>query len=132
MALEQIFSCPRTLARLQNGPLGELLEGFCQWLIHNGFSRWTIRTHLAHLSHLNTYLGPATAQVLTVVTAKDIEGFFRAYPLRRGNRGPLEQHLQRVRLPAREGGVRAVGLLAAVPTATGRLPDMDATGTARL
>ena len=97
MALEQIFSCPRTLARLQNGPLGELLEGFCQWLIHSGFSRWTIRTHLAHLSHLNTYLGPATAQALAVVTVKDIEGFIRAYPLRCGNRGPLEQHLQRVR-----------------------------------
>jgi hypothetical protein len=33
MALEQIFSCPKTLARLQNGPLGGLLEGFCLWLM---------------------------------------------------------------------------------------------------
>ena len=45
MALEQIFSCPKTLARLQNGPLGGLLEGFCLWLMNCGFSRWTIRVH---------------------------------------------------------------------------------------
>ncbi len=97
MALEQIFSCPRTLARLQNGPLGQLLEGFCRWLIHNGFSRWTIRTHLSHLSHLNTYLGPSTAEPLSVVTAKDIEGFFQAYAHRCRHRGPLDKHLDYVR-----------------------------------
>ena len=33
---------------------------------------------------------------MTVVTAKDIEGFFRAYPLQCRNRGPLEQHLHYV------------------------------------
>ena len=97
MALEQFFSCPSTLARLQNGPLSGLLEGFCQWLVRNGFSRWTIRSHFSHLSHLNAYLGPASARPLTVVTAKDIEGFFRAYPLQCRNRGPLEQHLRYVR-----------------------------------
>ena len=97
MALEQFFSCPSTLARLQNGPLSGLLEEFCQWLIQNGFSRWTIRAHFSHLSHLNAYLGPASARPLTVVTAKDIEGFFRAYPLQCRNRGPLEQHLRYVR-----------------------------------
>jgi site-specific recombinase XerD len=97
MALEQFFSCPSTLARLQNGPLSGLLERFCQWLIQNGFSRWTIRAHFSRLSHLNAYLGPASARPLTVVTAKDIEGFFRAYPLQCRNRGPLEQHLRYVR-----------------------------------
>ena len=34
MALEQIFECPRTLKRLHSGPLGNLLEGFCNWLGH--------------------------------------------------------------------------------------------------
>ncbi len=96
MALEQIFSCPKTLARLQNGPLGELLEGFCQWLIQYGFSRWTIRAHFSCLSHLNAYLGPPLAQPLAVLTAEDIEGFFRAYPQRCRNRGPLEKHLRGV------------------------------------
>ncbi len=29
MALEQVFEYPRTLRRLRSGPLGKLLEGFC-------------------------------------------------------------------------------------------------------
>lgn len=97
MALEQIFSCPRTLARLQNGPLCKLLEGFCRWMIRNGFSRWTIRGHMSHLSHLNTYLGPSTALPLSVVRATDIEGFFQAYAHRCRNRGALNKHLGYVR-----------------------------------
>ncbi|MEA3275151.1 MAG: site-specific integrase [Pseudomonadota bacterium] len=95
MALEQIFSCPKTLARLQNEPLGCLLEGFCFWLIDRGFSRSTIRTHLSYVSHFNAYLG-AEDTPREVVTAQDIEGFFRAYPLQCRNRGPLEQHLHDV------------------------------------
>jgi site-specific recombinase XerD len=96
MALEQIFSCPRTLARLQNGPLGGLLEGFCLWLMNCDFSRWTIRAHLSCVSHFNAYLGTFTDTPREVVTAQDIEGFFRAYPLQCRNRGPLEQHLHYV------------------------------------
>jgi hypothetical protein len=81
------------LARLQGGPLGELLEGFCRWLIHNDFSRWTMRAHVSHLSHLNTHLGSFSAKPLSVVTAKDIEGFFQTYPQHCRNRGPLDKHL---------------------------------------
>ena len=33
MALEQVFSCPRTLAKLRANPLGRILEGFCLWLL---------------------------------------------------------------------------------------------------
>jgi hypothetical protein len=29
MALEQVFKCPRTLNKLREGPLGELMDGFC-------------------------------------------------------------------------------------------------------
>jgi len=49
MALEQVFECPRTLRRLRSGPLGKLLEGFCNWLLEHGFSRWKIRKHLFHV-----------------------------------------------------------------------------------
>jgi integrase/recombinase XerD len=94
MALEQIFSCPRILARLQTGPLSGLLEGFCQWLIENGFRRGTIRKHLSNVSHFNAYLGTLADTPRKVVTAEDIEGFFRIYPLQCRNRGPLEQHLR--------------------------------------
>ncbi len=97
MALDQIFSCPKTLARLQNGPLGELLEGFCLWLMDCGFGRWTIRSHLSHLSNFNAYLGTLADLPQEFVTARDVEGFFRAYPLQCHNRGPLELHLHYVR-----------------------------------
>ncbi len=96
MALEQIFSCRKTLARLQNGPLCDLLEGFCLWLMNCGFSRWTIRAHLSCVSHFNAYLGRLADTPREVVTAQDVEGFFRAYPLRCRNRGALEKHLRYV------------------------------------
>ena len=96
MALEKIFSCPRTLARLQGGPLGKLLEGFCRWLMDYGFSRWTIRSHLSNVSHFNAYLGTVEDPPRESVTAQDVDGFLRTYPLQCGNRGPLEKHLRSV------------------------------------
>ena len=97
MALEQVFECPATLQRLRSGPLGTLLEGFCKWLLESGFSRGAVRTHLSNLSHLNSHLGSPKASMRQSVTAGDLEGFFQAYPSRCRNRGPLEEHLRRVR-----------------------------------
>jgi len=97
MALEQIFSCPRTLARLQAGPLSGLIEGFCNWLVDNGFRRGTIRKHLSNVSHFNAYLGTLADTPRKVVNAEDVAAFFRAYPHQCRNRGPLEQHLRCVR-----------------------------------
>ena len=97
MALEKIFSCPRTLARLQGGPLGVLLEGFCRWLMDCGFSRWTIRSHVACVSRFSAYLGTVEDPPRESVTAQDVEDFLRAYPLVCRNRGPREKHLRSVR-----------------------------------
>ena len=97
MALEQVFACRRTLTRLHSGPLGKLLEGFCGWLLERGFSRSTIRTHFAHLSHLDAYLGNPMAVARETLTAQEVEGFLRAYPSRCRNRGPLATHLRRLR-----------------------------------
>jgi len=97
MALEQIFECPRTLSRLRSGPLGKLLEGFCNWLLEHGFSRWTIRTHLGNVSHLNEHLGGPRSGFRENLSSRDVAGFFKAYPLRCRNRGPLEEHVRRVR-----------------------------------
>lgn len=96
MALELVFECPRTLSRLRNGPLGKLLEGFCNWLLEHGFSRWTIRTHLCNVSHLNKHLGGPSNGVRRSVSTRDVEGFIKAYPLRCRNRGSLEGHIRRV------------------------------------
>lgn len=97
MALEQVFDCLLTLRRLRTGPLGKLLEGFCHWLLDGGFTRGCIRTHLSNVSHLNQYLACDMARPRATLTAKDIEGFFKAYPTQCRNQGPLEGHLSRVR-----------------------------------
>jgi integrase/recombinase XerD len=97
MAMERVFDCSRTLRRLRTGPLGKLLEGFCNWLLVGGFTRGCIRTHLSNVSHLNEYLSTTITRPRATVTAKDIEGFFKAYPSQCRNHRPLEGHLRRVR-----------------------------------
>ena len=97
MALEQVFECPRTLRRLRSGPLGKLLEGFCNWLLEHGFSRWTIRMHLGNVSHLNKHLGGPRSGFHESLSSRDVTGFFNAYPLRCRNRGAVEEHVRRVR-----------------------------------
>lgn len=97
MALEQVFECPLTLAKLRSAPLGQLLDSFCKWLLDHGFSRGTTRLHLGHLCHLNEHLRRPRGRMRQSVTAGEIEGFFDKYPSRCRNRGPLETHLRRVR-----------------------------------
>jgi len=97
MTLEQVWECPTTLAKLRSGPLGTLLEGFCDWLLEQGFSRWSVRTHLSHLSHLNEHLRGGREPWSSTVTAEDLDGFFQAYPSRCRHRGPREEHVRRVR-----------------------------------
>lgn len=95
MKLEHAFSCPRTLAKLRNGPLGIYLDSFCAWLLDRGFSRKTIRLHLANVSHLNAHLTRQNA-VVDKLCAKDVAEFFAAYPSFCRQRGPLKAHLFRV------------------------------------
>jgi len=96
MALEQIFGCPRTLARLRSAPLGELLEGFAQWLIEHRFSCTSRRRHLGCLSHFNRYLGEIDQTPRRLVSRQDVDGFWQVYPTRCRHRGPLEGHLHTV------------------------------------
>ena len=97
MALEQAWECPATLARSRSGPLGTLLEGFCDSLLEQGFSRWSVRKHLSNLSHLNEHLRRWRRTRLRTITSEDLEGFFRAYPSRCRHRGSREAHVRQVR-----------------------------------
>ena len=97
MALEQIFECPRTLAKLRSGPLKELLEGFCHWLQSRDFTRGAIRKHLSNVSHLNEHLAGSTASPKARVTAKEVEEFLKAHCSKRRNQGSMKGHLCRVR-----------------------------------
>ena len=94
MALELVFECPRTLSRLSNGPLGKLLDGFCNWLLSHGYKRGTIRKHLFNVSHLNEYLGGPRSGFRESLRSRDIAGFFKAYSLLCQR---LEGHVRRVR-----------------------------------
>ena len=96
MALEQVFECPRTLAKLRSGALGEVIEGFCRWLLGHGFSRWTVRTHLSNLSHFGAYLAQRGASPPAVISAEDIDGFFIRYPSKCRTRGRGQKHVRRV------------------------------------
>jgi site-specific recombinase XerD len=101
MALEQVFECPRTLQKLRSGPLGKLLDGFCEWLLQRGFRRGTIRAHLSNVALLNEHLGRQRAAVCSNLCAQDVDGFLQAYPSRCRHRGALEPHLRRVRYSVR-------------------------------
>ena len=96
MALELVFQCPRMLKKLRSGPWGKLLEGFCDWLLGHGFARYTARKHLSNVSHLNEYLGARNRAGWQTLSAQDVNGLLKQYPLRARNRGPLDPHLSRV------------------------------------
>ena len=96
MALEQVFECPRTLRRLRSGPIGKHLEGFCSWLLEHGFTRGIIREHVSNVSRLNKHLSRPRSRTRQTVSSREIEGFFKAYPLQCPNRRGLGGHLRRV------------------------------------
>lgn len=96
MALELVFECPRTLKKLRSGPLGKLVDGFCDWLLEHGFARHTARQHLSNISHLNEYLGARNGAGSQTLSSKAVNRFLRDYPLQARNRGPLDQHVSRV------------------------------------
>jgi len=97
MALESFLVCPIALSRLRDGPLGSLTEAYYQWLIDNGYSHWTIRSHLSFLGHFNGYLREQSTQPRAILTAMEVEAFLRVYPQRCRKRGPLEQHVRTMR-----------------------------------
>ena len=128
MALERVFEYPRTLRRLRSGPIGKLLEGFCNWLLEHGFSRGTIRKHLFNVSHLNEHLDGPRSGVRQSVSLREVEGFFRAYPLRCRNRRAREKHLRRVGYSVNRflAYLRDSGLLDSLPQQEIYQPLLDA------
>ena len=93
MALEQVFKCPRTCSKLRGGPLGGLMDGFCDALLGSGFATGTVRKHLSNVGHLNAYLGTLNQREGQVLCAQTISEFLTHYPARARNRGPLDRHV---------------------------------------
>lgn len=76
MTLEQVFKCPRTLNKLRNGPLGELMDGFCTALLENGFTPGTIRKHLSNVHHFKVYLSIRNHVDEQVLSTQTVREFF--------------------------------------------------------
>lgn len=96
MALESIFSCSRTLEKLYKEPLGALQEGFCQWLIDQGYTRHTIRRHLYYIFYLNDYLSDPGLSNYTHLTQDHIRSFLTEHFARtKGSKKAMNRH-QRV------------------------------------
>ena len=53
MVLEDILSRSWELSRYRRPPLGQWLDGFCDWLHERCYSHTTIREHLCEVSHFN-------------------------------------------------------------------------------
>ncbi len=85
------------LAELRSGPLGQFLDGFCDWLADRGFARPTIRKHLSSVHHFNKHLGRRRAANRQILRRQDVEGFFAAYPSLCRHRSSREAHSRRVR-----------------------------------
>jgi len=56
MVLEDLFRCAVELAQFRTPPLGHEMDGFCDWLRCEGFSRHGMRRRLWHALHFNQYL----------------------------------------------------------------------------
>lgn len=97
MALESVFVCSRTIGSLRSGPLGEFLDGYCDWLLESGFKRATVRTHLANVSHLNAYLARRRERDRKSLSAEDVSGFFKEYSSRVRGKELSEDHARRIR-----------------------------------
>ena len=97
MGLERVFEAPWKLRDLRDGPLGLILDGFCDWLLERGFTSCVVRKHLGQVLHLNRWLAECGWQWTGRLSRKEVEGFLDAYPYRCRNRGALDEHLKRSR-----------------------------------
>ena len=82
MALESVFVCSRTINALRSGPLGEILDDYCDWMLGCGFKRITVRGNLANVSRLNAYLAKQKKRDRRCVSSEDVDGFFKEYSSR--------------------------------------------------
>lgn len=56
MVLEDVLRRSYELTRYRRPPIGPEMDGFCQWLHEQGYSRSVVRSHIAKVSHFNQYL----------------------------------------------------------------------------
>ena len=78
MKLEQFVTDAAIRLKLRNGPLANLIDGFCVWLQHNGFSHFTICKHLLNISRFNDYLSKKDKSPLKIITSEQVNDFLES------------------------------------------------------
>ena len=96
MMQESIFSSSHTLEKFHKEPLGPLLEGFCHWLIDQGYACYTIRKHLFCIFYLNDYLANQGLSDYSQLTQRHIRIFLTEYLAK--SRGGKKEHNRHLRI----------------------------------
>jgi site-specific recombinase XerD len=88
MALERFWEWPSALHRLRDCVLGPIFDGFCQWLLDQGYAPATIRMHIRRACHFDDYLRRVGIADIKDLRATHVEEFLtygrRHYPCPRG------------------------------------------------
>ena len=79
MGLERVFEAPWRLRQLRSRPLGAWLGDFCDWLLEQGFSRNSVRRHLASVGRLNAWLSEEGRQCADGLSRRDVDRFLEAH-----------------------------------------------------
>ena len=77
MVLEDLFCRPSALARFPLPPLGPQMDGFCDWLQPQGFSRCALRRRIWQTSHFNQCLRKWSVETCQEVSSAHGERFLR-------------------------------------------------------
>jgi len=79
MVLEDLFRRPSALARFRLPPLGPQMDGFCDWLQPQGFSRNALRRRIWQASHFNQCLRKWSVKTCDDVDPAHAERFLRQH-----------------------------------------------------
>jgi len=92
---ESIFGYSRTLEKFRKEPLGSLHEGFCRWLIDQGYTRYTIRKHLFCIFYLNDCLANQGLSNYSHLTQRHIHTFITEnFARAKGSKKEQDRHLR--------------------------------------
>lgn len=88
MALERFWEWSSVLQRLRDCVLGPILDGFCQWLLDQGYAPATIRMRIRRSWHFAGYLSRCGVAILNDMEARHVDVFLttgrRHHPCARG------------------------------------------------
>ena len=77
MGLETLLDCPRALKRHRQEPLGDVVDGFCDWLICQNYAKPSLINHIKCIAGFNAYLRTKGLKSYTELTRNHCEAFLQ-------------------------------------------------------